>query len=98
MDKCAIHDNLVSDIAVIKADMAVITNDNKHIKDSVDRAFVQICSHIAEGEKVGGYRDRVLKLEQDVKNLKLWVFIMGILGSIIGRYAPDLVGLFLRGL
>jgi len=56
--------------------------------------------HISEGDKVGGYRDRVLLLEQSVDALKkaMWirVGVAGLIGGLIGSGSADALGVFLK--
>lgn len=51
--------------------------------------------HIAEGDKQGGFRDRVVILEQQVSALKKaeWtrVITAGAIGGLIGNLSPDLI-------
>lgn len=51
--------------------------------------------HIAEGDKQGGFRDRVVILEQQVSALKKaeWtrVITAGVIGGLIGNLSPDLI-------
>jgi len=73
---------------VIATDMAVIKNDLQYIKD-------RICSHITQGEEKGGFRDRLIILEQSVSELKKaeWtrVITAGAIGGLIGNISPDLI-------
>lgn len=81
MDTCEYHITLVSDIAVIKS--------------SLDTIKDKICSHITQGEEKGGFRDRLIILEQEVKVIKqgYWkaALVAGILGGLIGNLSPDLI-------
>ena len=83
---CAEHTKLVSDIEVIK-------NDIKYIREKV-------CDHIREGEKEGGFRDRLIVLEQTVSSLKkaMWirVGVAGLIGGLIGSGSADALGIFLK--
>jgi len=51
--------------------------------------------HIDEGDKPGGFRDRILIVEQNIKELKKaeWtrVIVAGVLGGLIGNVSPDLI-------
>lgn len=85
-ETCEYHTKLVSDIAVIK-------NDIGYIKDKV-------CNHVDEGERQGGYRDRVFLLEQQMIDHKKEIatikkgywkacIVSGLLGGLIVRVGPD---------
>jgi hypothetical protein len=77
--ECERHEQLVTDIATIKADI-------KYIKESV-------CRHISEGEKEGGFRDRLLIAEKEISVIKngYWkaCIVSGILGGLLGKLSPD---------
>jgi hypothetical protein len=91
---CEYHTMLVSDLAVIK-------NDISYIKEKV-------CGHIREGEKEGGFRDRVVLLEERQKKVlneiipelkrRFWFssLIGGVLGALIGSGSGDIVGEFFK--
>lgn len=59
----------------------------------------KICGHINEGDKQGGFRDRIIILEQEVSALKKaeWgrVITAGLIGGLIGNLSPDLIKGFL---
>jgi hypothetical protein len=69
-ETCEQHIQIASDMAVIKNDMSYVRN--------------KICKHVDEGEKEGGFRDRVLRLEIDVSELKKRFWLSSILGGIVG--------------
>lgn len=80
------HIKLVADIEVVK-------NDIKYIREKV-------CDHIHEGEKEGGFRDRLIVLEQTVSSLKkaMWarVSVAGLIGGLVGSGSADALGIFLK--
>ena len=85
-DICEYHTQLVSDIAVIK-------NDLQYIKDN-------FCKHIVEADAKGGFRDRIIILEQNVSALKkaMWmrVGVAGVIGGLVGSGSADAIALFLK--
>lgn len=80
-ETCEYHTLLVADIAVIKTDI-------KYIKDKV-------CNHIREGEERGGFRDRLIILEQEVSVIKkgYWktAIVSGLIGGLVGNLSPDII-------
>ena len=78
---CDYHVALVADIAVIKTDL-------KYIKD-------KICSHVNEGEGPGGWRDRLVILELELKILRssIWKIGLasGVIGALVGNAAPEVI-------
>ena len=60
----------------------------------------KICSHIQQGEEKGGFRDRLIIMEQDISALKKaeWtrVIVAGVIGGLIGNLSPDLVNALLK--
>ncbi|MFA5037972.1 MAG: hypothetical protein WC479_12445, partial [Candidatus Izemoplasmatales bacterium] len=52
-------------------------------------------SHVMEGEKEGGFRDRLLKAEIDIKTIKerFWQssLIGGIIGALVGTGSKDIL-------
>ena len=57
-------------------------------------------SHVVEGDKQGGYRDRLFKVELDVKALKerFWqsALIGGVIGALIGSGSRDAITFLIR--
>jgi len=86
MGICDYHTELVANIAVIKTDI-------QYIKD-------RVCNHIKEGEEKGGFRDRLIILEQEVSVLKkvMWmrVIVAGFVGGLIADGTPELIKWFLN--
>ena len=80
-ETCEQHVQIASDMAVIKNDMAYVRN--------------KICKHVDEGEREGGFRDRVFRLEIDVRDLKrrFWLSSLmgGIVGALIGSGSNDVI-------
>lgn len=78
---CDYHVNLVADIAVIKTDI-------RYIKDKV-------CNHVTEGEGPGGWRDRLVILEQEVRTIKASIWKIGLasgmIGALLGNATPELI-------
>ena len=60
----------------------------------------KVCKHIDDGEKQGGFRDRVLILEETVSALKrsYWktALTCGIIGGLLGKISPDIFNLLVR--
>jgi hypothetical protein len=92
-ETCEYHTLLVADIAVIKTDVS-------YIKKYIDSQDIRITKHIDEGEKQGGFRDRVIILEQAVEALKkaMWirVGVAGVIGGLVGSGSADAIALFLK--
>ena len=64
----------------------------------------KVCKHIEEGEKEGGFRDRLLKAEVDIKfaneslstiKKSYWkaCIVSGLIGGLIGKLTPDMMNL-----
>lgn len=83
---CDHHVQLASDIAVIK--------------NSLTKVETKICKHIDEGECQGGFRDRLIILEQEVSALKKaeWFRLItaGLIGGLMGNIAPEVVVTLVR--
>jgi len=79
MEQCDKHTEFVAKIAVM-------ANDVAYIKD-------RLCSHVEEGEMKGGYRDRLIILEQAVDSLKKaeWqrTIVAGLVGGFISQLTPE---------
>ena len=78
---CDYHVTLVADMAVIKTDI-------KYIRD-------RVCNHVTEGEGPGGWRDRLVILEQEVRVLKssIWKIGLssGVIGALVGNATPEMI-------
>ena len=86
-DTCEAHAEFVTGLAVLK-------NDTQYIRN-------KICKHVEEGEKEGGFRDRLLLLEQSVSEIKKaqWTraLVSGLIGGLVGgRLAPEVVNLVIK--
>jgi hypothetical protein len=85
-ETCEYHTQLVADIAVLKDNTSYIRNT--------------VCKHIEEGERDGGYRDRLLILEQAVSELKkaMWVrvIVSGFIGGLLGTGSSDAIGVVIK--
>lgn len=87
METCDAHAELVTGLAILKNDTTYIRN--------------KICKHVDEGEKEGGFRDRLLLLEQSVAELKKaqWTraLVSGLIGGLVGgRLAPEVMNLIIK--
>jgi hypothetical protein len=100
MQQCEQHKEIVKYQGELFTKLAVMQNTLDSVKD-------RICLHIDEGEKHGGFRDRVLTLEQTQKALKeeigvikrsYWktCLVAGVLGGLLGKLTPDLFNLIIR--
>lgn len=60
----------------------------------------KICCHITQGEEKGGFRDRLIVVEQEVAALRksVWKIGMaaGFMGALIGNIAPEVISLFVK--
>jgi len=83
---CNQHVQLASDIAVIKNSL-----------QNIEKKF---CQHIEEADRQGGFRDRVIILEQNLSALKkpMWirVGVAGLIGGLIGSGSTDALALFIK--
>ena len=70
------------------------------ILTNLENITTKICKHIEEGEKEGGFRDRLLLLEQTVCTLKksYWktALVCGIIGGLLGKVSPDIFNIFVK--
>jgi 3-dehydroquinate synthetase len=87
-EKCAYHEQLATDIALIKQGM-------DFIRETISQDRTKTQAHIHEGEREGGVRDRLTTVETQLKTLKRdkwWVAIVGgVIGGLIGAQAPGLI-------
>lgn len=85
-ETCEYHTQLATDMAVIK-------NDVQYIKE-------RVCTHIYEGEKQGGFRDRLSAVESDISALKkaMWirVIVAGVIGGMIANGSDEAFRLFVK--
>ena len=70
-----------------------LQSDLRYIKENT-------CRHIQEGEGVGGWRDRLLVVEQETSTLKksYWktCVVAGIIGGLVGNISPEIFNFFVR--
>lgn len=81
MEHCADHGQMREDIVLMK-------NDLRYIRDKV-------CAHVTEGDREGGYRDRLLIVEREIAALRTSVWKIGItsglIGALIGNATPEAI-------
>jgi hypothetical protein len=69
------------------------------LKEGLERIECKVGTHILEGEKEGGFRDRLLLVELAVKELRrrFWLSagVGGLIGALIGAGATDILRIFL---
>lgn len=85
-ETCEYHALLVSDLAVTK-------NNTEHIKKAVDGLASRIATHVDEGEREGGFRDRLKSMESEISIMKKERWKLAItVGLIVGTMArsPDI--------
>ena len=93
MDKCEHHDKVVTEYSKLVTSIAVMTSMLSEIKGN-------ITSHIREGEKQGGYRDRLIALEfaqsaaeRERKNIRVGIWrtclVAGMIGGLLGKLTPE---------
>jgi hypothetical protein len=60
----------------------------------------KVCTHIKEGEKEGGYRDRLLIAEKEICVIKkgYWkaCLVSGVIGGLLGKLSPDLLSFLFK--
>jgi hypothetical protein len=93
MEICEYHSELVADIAVIKCS-SVNTNE------SIARIEKVFAKHIEEADVKGGFRDRLVTLENEVKSFKqaMWLGFTGagIIGGLIGSGSADALAMLIK--
>lgn len=61
----------------------------------LENISTKVCSHIQQGEEKGGFRDRLIIIEQEVAALRKSVWKIGItsglIGALIGNTAPEVI-------
>jgi len=84
--QCEQHTELIKSVALIQ-------NDLKYIREKV-------CRHIEDGEKEGGWRDRLLLAEQQISTIKKGYWkacaVSGIIGGLIGKLTPDVLSFVVK--
>lgn len=77
-----------------------LTATLKSIEENLSSWVKRTEAHILEGERTGGVRDRVSKLEWEVSELKkrFWFssIIGGVIGALVGSGSGDLLSIFLK--
>ena len=83
---CSVHMdfvNLLNDKNIkIAEDIATIKNELKDLKNTTFR-------HVEEGDRDGGFRDRLIVLEQEISALKKMAWIRLMIASLIGGFVAN---------
>lgn len=69
MEPCAEHSSLMKSLGRIEQQCTTAADFSEKLDKRINGAFDRISRHIEEGEKPGGHRERLLKLEQIVDAL-----------------------------
>lgn len=99
MDKCSSHELLSREMGEIRTELAVIRRDLEHIIN-------RFSQHVDEAERTGGWRDKMVLVEADLKLIRAraesdrittrWMMIgSGIIGGLIGSQCVDVITAFL---
>jgi hypothetical protein len=85
---CSYHGLLVEKLATIET----VVN---FIKERLEEDRERVRGHIHEGEREGGFRDRLQEVELLLNNIEktkwLHLFVAAILGGLVARVAPDMI-------
>jgi len=93
MQQCDQHQDIVTKLAVIQ--------------NTLDTVATRICAHIDDGERPGGYRDRVINLEHCHKanqseiaavKKEYWktCLMAGVIGGLLGKLTPEIFNFLIR--
>jgi hypothetical protein len=99
MNNCTSHETISREIGEIKTELAVIRRDLEHIIN-------RFSQHVDEAERNGGWRDKMVFVEADLKLIRVrlesdrittrWMMIgSGIIGGLIGSQCVDVITSFL---
>jgi hypothetical protein len=81
-------------------DISELTADIAEIKAILKTLKEQVVSHVSEGDKPGGYRDRLLILEQKIaaweKFMWLRLGIAGLIGGLVAVNSSEAIGLIVK--
>jgi hypothetical protein len=97
----AIQDDL-GNHKVWRRDTTTLLTDLRILCSSIDARLKNsedsVKKHIDEGEKEGGWRDRLVIVEQSLKTQLLYTILAGIIGGLIGAGAPAAVGKLVKAM
>lgn len=68
----------------------------KFTNDALTRIEKRIGCHIDEGERQGGYRDRIIALEHQLKSIWWICIVFSTIGGLIGKLTPDLINFVIK--
>jgi len=95
MEVCQHHDSQTNCINQLRTDIAVIRRDLEHVVG-------RICQHVEDAERAGGWRDRMVAVESDIRVIKeerimmRWFMIgSGVIGGLLGSGATEAITKFL---
>lgn len=79
---------------------AQMTADIAVIKENVNYIRLKLVKHVEEGEREGGFRDRLLVLEKEISVLKreLWakIIVAGFIGGLVSNATPEAMQIITR--
>jgi hypothetical protein len=87
-------------VCLHEKDWGEVTITMLNVRESLNRIENKMCKHIDEGERPGGVRDRVNRIEWEVSEFKKrfwWSSIMGgLIGALIGSGSSDVIRIFIN--
>jgi hypothetical protein len=96
--------NVVKEIVELKTTLSLfiqsVTDLIATVNTSIKEDRAKFDRHVYDGEKVGGYRDRLMKVESDISALKKaeWfrVIIAGLIGGLVANNTPDFFTMLMK--
>ena len=99
MSPCEQHDKITEVLHRLDSSIPLLQKDIEYLRRDQETILARFGKHVDEADKDGGWHQRIIAIENDIKNTKImgrWFMIgSGVIGGLIGSRSADAVVHFL---
>jgi hypothetical protein len=99
MPPCEQHDKIAEVLHRLDSSIPLLQKDIEYLRRDQETILCRFGKHVDEADKDGGWHQRIIAIENDIRNTKImgrWFMIgSGVIGGLIGSKSIDVVAKFL---
>ena len=92
-DHCPDHENNMRCVGEVAKNMALLQKDIEYLRRDQEIILGSFKTHVNDADKEGGWHNRIVSIENDLRNTKImgrWFMIgSGFIGGMMGAGAPE---------